>query len=284
MKFTQIAADAFKKLQLNAGVLLTDFDPEDGALDKTKIIGATGGGISFSITPTYKDFGDGIDNLPANTKELKRIESFEIKMSGTAKTVDTTFAKMLIAAADVEGNKVTPRDALDLEDFSDIWWVGDYSDVTDGDGAGFIAVKMIDALSTGGFQIKSNDKDKGDFSFEFTAHYSLSDITKVPCELYIKSGSEADATLSVLTIGSLTLEPEFDSDVYEYVCSTSNSTNAVTATATKASDGATVAILVNGNSLTSGGSATWSTGENTVVIKVTNDSVVKTYTVTVIKS
>ena len=31
MKFTKIAEDAFKKLQLNAGVLLNSFDEENGA-------------------------------------------------------------------------------------------------------------------------------------------------------------------------------------------------------------------------------------------------------------
>ena len=75
MKFTQVATDAFQKLQLNAGVMLSDFTPGN-ALDKTKILAATGGGITFEAVPTYKDFGDGIDNVPKNTMELKKLDSF----------------------------------------------------------------------------------------------------------------------------------------------------------------------------------------------------------------
>ena len=190
MRFTQVAADAFQKLQLNAGVLLTDFNPSRATLDRTKIFAATGGGVSFTATPTYIDFGEDIDNVPANTKELKQLDQFTVTMSGTAKTMDTDFARMVIAAADVTKSSglVQPRSVLSEGDFTDIWWVGDYSDVTTGDTSGYMAVKLINALSTGGFQIKSNDKGKGDFAFEFTGHYSLEDIDTVPFELYIKDG------------------------------------------------------------------------------------------------
>ena len=196
MKFTQVAADAFQKIQLNAGVILTEFDPTSAALDKTKIVAATGGGVNFTATPTFIDFGEDIDNVPNNTKELKQIDQYECTISGTAKTMDTNFAKMIVAAADVNNTKVTPRSVLKETDFSDIWWVGDYSDVNvDGTGnattkAGFMAIKLINALSTGGFSIQSNDKSKGDFSFTFTGHYSLDDIDTVPFEIYIKDGEE----------------------------------------------------------------------------------------------
>lgn len=188
MKFTQVAADTFSKLQLNAGVLLTEFDPSTAELDRSKIFGATGGGVSFTATPEYVDFGEDIDNVPLNTKELKKLDNVTATMSGTFKAADTTLARILIGAADVddETGKVTPRVDLLEGDFTDVWWVGDYSDVNTGDDAGFMAIHLINALSTGGFQIQSNNKGKGDFAFEFTGHYSMEDITVVPYELYIK--------------------------------------------------------------------------------------------------
>lgn len=194
MKFTQVATDAFQKLQLNAGVLLTDFDPTSGALDKAKIFAATSGGTSFTAVPTYVDMGEDIDNVPANTKELKKQQSVEVKMSGTAKTIDTASAKMLIGACDVSGNKLIPRVDLLEEDFSDIWWVGDYSDKNSDTTGGFVAIHVLNALNTGGFSLQSNDDGKADLAFEFTGHYSLSDITVVPFEMYIKAGTAPNSS------------------------------------------------------------------------------------------
>jgi hypothetical protein len=190
MKFTQVAPDAFAKLQLNAGVLLTEFDPTSPTLDKTKIFGATSGGVSFETKPKYVDFGEDIDNVPPNTKQLKRLQSVNPVMSGTFKTADTAVAKALMAAADVEGDKITPRGTLEDGDFFDLWWVGDYSDKTGATKGGFMAILLKDALSTGGFQIQSNDDGKGDFAFEFTGHYDLTNIDVLPFEVYIKTGTD----------------------------------------------------------------------------------------------
>lgn len=198
-KFTQIPTNTFKKLQLGAGILTTQFDPATGELTASNIIGATSGGVSFEATPSFSDFGEDIDNCPKNTKELKRLDSWEAKMSGSFVTMDTTAAMSVIGTAAVasgDQTKVVPRNSVHAEDFKDIWWVGDYSDVNE-DGssagkAGFIAVKLINALSTGGFKIQSGDKAKGTFEFEYTGHYSIANTDVVPFELYIKAGS-ADA-------------------------------------------------------------------------------------------
>ncbi len=283
MKFTTVASDAFQKFQLNAGVILTEFDPTNPfPLDRTKIFMATSGGAAFSASPTFLDMADDVDNVPANTKELKVLQSVEATMSGTGKTVDTAVAKRLMAAATIGANgKVTPRADLNDTDFADLWWVGDYSDVNTGDSAGFMAIRLINALSTGGFSMQPNDKGKGDFAFTFTGHYSINDMTVIPYELYIVQGTE-DVTLSALTIGSLTLTPTFSADTVAYTASTTNATNTITATANDAS--ATVAITVGETEVESGEAATWATGSNTVTIVVTNGSSTKTYTVTVTKS
>jgi hypothetical protein len=192
MKFTQIPTSTFEELQLNAGILLSEFDPENGSFERENILGATSGGVSFTDVPEYQDFGEDIDNCPKNTKELKRVNSREIKMSGTYITVNTQRAKSLIAAADVDesdATKITPRDNLEETDFGDIWWVGDYSDKNDETNGGFIAIKLINALSTDGFSLQTGDKSKGQLAFGYTAHYSIEDPSAVPYEMYIKSGT-----------------------------------------------------------------------------------------------
>lgn len=198
-KFTQIPTDTFKKLQLNAGILTTEFDPATGELTASNIIGATSGGVSFEATPSFSDFGEDIDNCPKNTKELKKLDGWDAKMSGTLVTMDTKAAASVIGTATIaaeDQTRVVPRNSVDAKDFKNIWWVGDYSDIND-DGAsagkaGFIAIKLINALSTGGFKIQSGDKAKGTFEFEYTGHYSIENTDIVPFELYIKAGS-ADA-------------------------------------------------------------------------------------------
>lgn len=195
-KFTQIPVDTFKKLQLNGGILTTEFDPATGELSASNIIGATSGGVSFEATPSFTDFGADIDNCPKNTKELKKLDSWEAKMSGSFVTMDTNVATSVIGTAAVASDdqtKVVPRNYVEAKDFKNIWWVGDYSDINE-DGsssgkAGFIAIKLINALSTGGFKIKSGDKAKGMFEFEYTGHYSSENIDTVPFEIYIKAGS-----------------------------------------------------------------------------------------------
>ena len=194
MKFTQIPTDTFKNLQMNAGILLDEFTPATGVIGN--IIGATSGGVNFTATPEFSDYGEDIDNCPKNMLELKKLTKWEAKMSGTFVALTATTAKTLIGAADVDSADAThiiPRNDILESDFKDIWWVGDYSNLNGDTNGGFCAVHLINALSTGGFQIQSGDKTKGTFGFEFTGHYSMAEQDKVPFEIYIKVGTEEPA-------------------------------------------------------------------------------------------
>lgn len=178
--FNKITADAFEKLQFGAGIVCTEFTPEKpAAVADDKILFATSGGVSFKATPTYTDYGEDMDNCPANMKELKHLESFEAVLSGTALTIDGASAKKLVGAADSATDKVTPRNELKQSDFSDIWWVGEYG------ADGCVAVHLINALSTDGFSLQTGDKAKGQFAFSFTGHYSINAQDTPPFEIYI---------------------------------------------------------------------------------------------------
>lgn len=192
MKFTKIPSDTFQKLQINAAIICSDFTPTTGTVGESGQIGATTGGINFTATPTYTDFGEDIDNCPKNMKELKKLDSWEAKCSGTYVTLDTAVAKSLLGAADIgstDTTKVTPRNDLAQADFDDIWIVGDYSDKNGETNGGYVAIKLMNALSTGGFQLQTTDKAKGQMAFEYTAHYSMSAQDTVPFEIYVKAGT-----------------------------------------------------------------------------------------------
>ena len=158
MQYTKMPNDAFQKLQLNAGILVDTFEPATAVIGN--ILGATSGGINFASNPTYSDFGEDVDNCPPNTKELKRLESFDPTMSGTFLTCTPAVIKTLAAAADIsttDATKVVPRTELVDADFTEVWWIGDYSDLNSGTNAGFLAIHLVNALNQSGFQIQFID-------------------------------------------------------------------------------------------------------------------------------
>lgn len=244
MRFTQIPNTTFQQLQINAGVLAYDFDPDNGTLHNYDIIGATSGGLTFTATPTFADFGEDIDNCPKNTMELKRIREWDVKISGTFVTVNPESAEKLVGAATktitgavkttdtavVAGKKyytrsgsgtsqspyvytevanpttssissyyealwakITPKRDLSTGAFCDLWLVGDYSDVNDMPEPGFIAIRVMNALSTSGFSLVTADREKGKLSFEFTGHVSINSQNVVPFEIYMHTGEEVNA-------------------------------------------------------------------------------------------
>ena len=190
LNFTKVPSDTFEKLQLNAGILVDSFTPGTGVIGN--ILGATSGGINFASNPTYEDFGEDIDNVPNNMMELKHLKAFDPSMSGTFLTVTAAVAKKLVGAADIDGSDsthVVPRQKLLTTDFTEVWWIGDYSDKNTGSTAGFLAIRLIHALNTSGFQIQSGKDAKGTMSFEFHGHYSIDSQDTVPFEIYVKAGT-----------------------------------------------------------------------------------------------
>lgn len=190
MEFTKVDANAFEQLQLNAGILVDEFTPSTGVIGN--ILGATTGGISFSATPTFTDYGEDVDNVPNNMKEFKKLDSYDCHMTGTFLTCTAALAKMLVAAADIaqsDSTKVVPRNDLLAADFGEVWWVGDYSDQNTGANAGYIAIRLMNALNTSGFSIQSTKNGKGQLAFDFQGHYSLSAQDTPPFEIYVKAGS-----------------------------------------------------------------------------------------------
>lgn len=190
MKYTQVKADAFQNLQMNAGIICDSFNPATGAIGN--ILGATTGGFTFNSNPTYLDFGEDVDNCPPNTWQLKRISYYDPAISGTFLTISAARSKNLIGGADIPSNNTThvvPRGNLEAADFSDVWVIGDYSDKNTGNNAGYLAVHLKNVLNTAGIQWTTTKDGKGQFSFDYHAHYDLQNVDDIPFEIYCKAGS-----------------------------------------------------------------------------------------------
>lgn len=279
-RFTVVSTDVIDTLQLDAGVILDSFDPANPTRPSSdSIIATTTGGVNPTISPTYSDLFEDVDNMPANTIEGKHLDSVECSLGFTTLKFNAANLRWSIGAADITSGtgyqKITPRRDLQLSDFADVWWVGDKAN------GGAIAIRLINALSTGGLSIQTTKNGKGTNAVTLTGHVSIQNQDVVPMEIY--DIEPPDATLSTLTIASLTLSPTFSKSVTSYTTSTTDATNAITATATDSTN-ATVVIKNGATTVTSGSAATWATGTNTVTVTVTNDGASKTYTVTVTKT
>lgn len=191
MKFTKIPQNTFEELQINAGILVKDFDVSTGTFADSDMISATTGGITIAVKPTYEDFGEDIDNCPKNTLELKRITETEVSISTTALNINEDLLLFMLGAADKDSQTgaIKPRKDLKTTDFKTIWWIGDLSN------NGYVAVKISNALSTDGFSIKTTDKGKGNVSLTLTGHTSLYAQDVIPAEFYLGSGESTAVTI-----------------------------------------------------------------------------------------
>lgn len=184
-RFTIIPQDTFDELQLDAGILLNTFDPSDPDVQDEDIICSTTGGITVACVPTYSDFGEDVDNCPNNTKELKHLDGWDCSISTTALGTSPAAIKLALGAADIDGSdstKIVPRRDLAQTDFADLWWVGDRAD------GGLVAVKLLNALSTGGFSLKTTKNGKGQITLTLTGHVSINAQSVVPMVFYSKEG------------------------------------------------------------------------------------------------
>lgn len=186
-RFTKIPLDTFEQIQTDAGVLLRNFDPQNPTADiEADIICPTTGGITVSCVATYSDMGEDVDNAPINVLELKKLDYWDCKISTTSLGTSPESIRLSLGAADLdaESGKIVPRRSLKREDFSDIWWVGDRAD------GGFVAVKLINALSSGGFSLQTTKSGKGQVSIELTGHVSVDAQDTMPMEFYSLPASE----------------------------------------------------------------------------------------------
>lgn len=186
-KFTKIPQNTFDALQLDAGVLLSNFDPETANEPADEdIICATTGGITITATADKSDMGEDVDNCPTGMMELMKINSWTCSIGFTAITLTPKMIKLGLGAADIAGQKITIRRDLQLSDFEDIWWVGDT--VADG----MVAVHLLNALSADGLTITTSKNGKGGMEMTLQGHVSINDQDTMPMEFYSTAGSSAE--------------------------------------------------------------------------------------------
>lgn len=199
---TGLRPATFENLQLNAGVFLMNFDYSDidsvedletavwEALDsETGVLGATIGGGTFAVTPTYRTIeADGMRNAFKGSTVL---DSIEVKLTTTLKEITPDNFVIALGTGVKSGTApkltVKIRNEVVAEDYIDkLCWVGDTS-------KGFVLISLDNALNTAGATMTFTDKGEGQIPVEFTAHQaSLAAQEYAPCEIiFLDAGTPA---------------------------------------------------------------------------------------------
>lgn len=180
---TPCRTETFQNLQLNAGAFLIGFDystyTDATALrtalstalqDSTKLLGATRGGGSFSVTSEIRE--PDVDGKRYRFKGGAFVDSVDAQLSGTLVEIrPEIFAKVLATGeSQTTGKKtvVTMHTAIQDTDYLDsLVWVGDMSD------GGLVLISLKNALNNNGLTFTFTDKGEGTIPFEFHAYQDV---------------------------------------------------------------------------------------------------------------
>ena len=274
-RYTVIPQDTFTALVKDAGVLLWNFDIAAAAANTgvagftdEDLITATQGGIKVDCTPTFSDFGSDVDNCPDNMLEFKHLDGWACAISTTAYGTNERLIKLQLGATDYDSQTkaIKPRKDLKVTDFRSLWWVGEKMN------GGFVAVQILNGLSTGGLSLQTGKNAKGTTTLNITGHVSLDNQETMPMIFYsIDPDTDVvNTTLAALTIGTNALSPAFNSAITAYTCTTANASDVITAAA---ADSDSTIVIKNGNTtVTNGSSATWGDNPNTLTVTVSQGS------------
>lgn len=176
MLLTGVTETTKENLQLGAGILTTEYNP-NGTIDKSKIIGATRGGSTFTAVPTKRNIE--ADGLPANTKGFVVIDEWVVTLNTTL--IEFKFEALQLAlggGAIIKDDAISANhDVLD-ENYQDVYWIGNKSDGSK------IAIQIKNALADGGLNITISDKGEGTYTLNIIGHYDINNLDEAPFKIF----------------------------------------------------------------------------------------------------
>lgn len=193
-----IRADGFKNLELNAGILLIDFDYSsitDAAALQTAVqakvtngepgvdhLGMTRGGGNFTITREMRT--PEVDGRRMPFKGDSFVDSADGFISTTLLEVVPAVANKVMSTSDIatSGKKTTVsfRAAVDPEtDYIEhLCWVGNLAD------GRYVLIELDNAFNTADFVYTWADKNEATLTVEYHAHQEdVLDYDNLPCRI-----------------------------------------------------------------------------------------------------
>ena len=196
---TALNANTFKNLQLNAGVMIKDYDftsITDSSAMKTQIagiiagtvtgkgtvIGATRGGGTFTVTRETRT--PEIDGMRYGFKGSDFVDSMDAYLSTTlVEITPENFSLLLTTGTATTSGKITTISVAtaisDSDYLTNLCWVGDIAD------GRLVLIELDNALNTADFTLTFTDKGEGTLAAEFHARQaSVEDYDEAPFKVY----------------------------------------------------------------------------------------------------
>ena len=205
---TAARQDTFKNLQLNAGVILVDFDVSSytdaeslktalatAIADGSKLLGATRGGGTNTLTRDMRQVE--VDGVRGHFVGQNIVDGGDVYISTTLLEQTPEHLKAVLGNADIDDT--TPnhivmkvRMAISDDDYiSNVIWIGDTSE-------GFMAIELYNGLNTADFTFTWADKNEGTVAAEFHAHQSnMNDTEYLPVRYHYSTPSTAMGSLTI---------------------------------------------------------------------------------------
>lgn len=173
---TGLTERTIKSLQLNAGVLCSQYVKGQDILESS-IIGATRGGGSINVKPIIRQVA--VDGAPTYTKGLERIDEVQANAQFTMVEFTPAITKRAIAGSTLTtetGGDVVIKSTRQVlaDDYQDLYWIGDTSDGKN------VVVYLKNAFNLDGLGLSATDKGEGTFAMNLMAHYDISDLENAP--------------------------------------------------------------------------------------------------------
>ena len=187
MAFTGLTGNTKKFLQLDAGALYKNYDPDTDtpATAASKLIGATVGGATIAIVPEVRQIS--VDGVKGPTKGFETVDSWTATLTANIKEVNCNTVAMSLGATTDDKTTMTGYHILtvnsnfaDTDYIDNVTWIGTISG-----SANPIMIVLKNVLCLNGFNFTVSDKNEGNVPLVMTAHYNVADLDEVPVEIYI---------------------------------------------------------------------------------------------------
>ena len=205
---TAARKDTFKSLQLNAGVILVNFDVSSyndaeslktalaaAIADGSKLLGATRGGGTNTLSREMRKVE--VDGVRGQFVGQEIVDGGDAYISTTLLEQTPEHLKAVLGNADIDDTHpnhviVKVRMAIDDTDYiSNVIWIGDTSE-------GFMAIELFNGLNTADFTFTWADKNEGTAAAEFHAHQDdMEDTEYLPIRYHYFTPSTALGELTV---------------------------------------------------------------------------------------